>query len=206
MILPPINTKGRFTFATPFDAILDSSQEYKVVSIRSLLELHNSQEEPCDTIYKAVGLTDADFQEDLNTNIPIIVLTTTGGEYIHIPADRILSMPDVTGIKYRGAVIAVNLGLLPLDYDYTLVKQIITDDILAACGIKSTAEIVPSTAITMLTEIEDVTFKQTLEAAKTVNSSYKTRYLLLQEAHVKQTQLLEELSVCIKNSCTKTNP
>lgn len=198
MIIPPINSTGKFTFSTPYDTILDSNKEYTVISIRSLLELHNSSEEPCDNIYKAVGLTEDDFNEDLNSNVPIIVFGN-GGNYTFVPADRIVSMPTINGISYQEVILAISLGSLPVGYNIDLAKSTIIDDIYDTLGIDSTVAEVPSSAVTLVTDIKHKEYMLLLANRKTVTKSYRTRYLEELERNNKLTLLLEELETCIKN-------
>lgn len=203
MIIPPINTSGSFIFDTPFDTLLDSTAEYKVISIRSLTEMYNSGEDPCNTLYKSIGLTEDDYQADLAANIPIVVLSTTGGDYIYVPADRIKSIPNITGIKYRGSILAIDLKLLPLDYNYDVVKDVIINSVYDTIGVKSTVEIIPSTQITLLTAEEDSINTRLRENSITVTKSYKTRYEELQEFANKQSKLLTDLELCMLEKCSQ---
>jgi hypothetical protein len=203
MIIPPINTSGAFIFDVPFDTLLDSTAEYKVISIRSLTEMYNSGEDPCNTLYKSIGLTEDDYQSDLSTDVPIIVLSTTGGDYIYVPADRIKSIPNITGVKYRGSILAVDLKLLPLDYNYDLVKDVIINSVYDTIGVKSTVEIIPSTQIILLTPEEDSINTRLREFSKKIDKSYKTRYEELQEFANKQSKLLADLESCMLDKCGK---
>lgn len=175
-VVPPINTKGTFTFSVPFDTLLKPNLSYKVTAVRELLELKNSEEKPYETIYVPVGLTEADFVADLDANIPIVVLVTEGNEYIYVPANRIQSMPDITGVRYQDKILAISLGSLPVNMDLTLATTIVTDDIYASLGIQSSVQIVPSSAVILKPVVDDATFRALLANRSTVTKSYKTRY------------------------------
>lgn len=175
-VIPPINTEGTFIFAAPYDTILKSNIKYKVASIRELVELQNSEEKPLETIYIPVGLTEADFNDDLNTHVPIVVLVTVGGEYTYVPADRIKSMPDITGIKYQDKILAIALGSLPMDMNLDLISTTIIDDIYDILGIASTIKVVPASAEILKTTTDDAQFKALLAGRSKVNKSYRTRY------------------------------
>lgn len=175
-VVPPINTKGTFTFSAPFDTLMKPNIAYKVTSIREIVELKNSEEKPFETIYVPVGLTDVDFVADLNANVPIVVLVTDGNEYVYVPANRILSMPDVTGVKYQDKILAISLGSIPLSTDLSLASTTVVDDIYSVLGIQSIVKIVPASAEILKTTTDDATFKALLASRSTVNKSYRTRY------------------------------
>jgi len=198
MIVPPVNTKGIFIFKEPFDNKLYNNQEYTVTSIRSLLEIYNSEEKPYETIYVPVGLSDIDFKDDLDNNVPIVVLTTTGNEYFYVPANKILSMPQIAGVKYQDTILAIGLGQLPLSYDFTLVKDTVKQTVYDVTGVDSTVEVVLASAVILKTYEDDILHRTLLDNRKTVIKSYRTKYLELLEQYNKQVYLNEQLQQCIK--------
>lgn len=198
MIVPPVNTKGIFIFKEPFDNKLYNNQEYTVTSIRSLLEIYNSEEKPYETIYVPVGLSDIDFKNDLDNNVPIVVLTTTGNEYFYVPANKILSMPQIAGVKYQDTILAIGLGQLPLSYDFTLVKDTVKQTVYDVIGVDSTVEVVLASAVILKTYEDDILHRTLLDNRKIVIKSYRTKYLELLEQYNKQVYLNEQLQQCIK--------
>jgi len=198
-IIPPINTKGKFTFKAPFNTKIYENHEYIVESIRSLVELYNSDEKPFDTIYKAIGLTESDFKNDIDNQVSIVVFKTNGGEYFYVPANRILSMPQVHGAKYQEITIAIPLGLIPLDYDLTLLKSNLKETVQNTLGVVTDVSTVPSSAVTLLDKTADATYRALLDNRRTVYKSYRTLYEELQVAYNKKTLLLDQLQVCFKN-------
>jgi hypothetical protein len=198
MLIPPINSKGVFVFSEPFNTIIPSNQIYVVTSIRSLVELYNSNEQPYDTIYKAVGLSEADFKADVDANIPIVVFSTTGNELFYVPGNRILSMPDISGVQYMEKVIAIPLGPLPLDYDLSLVETQVQEVVYNTVGVNSVAKTVLASAVILYSEDQDATFRALLAHKKTVDKSHLTMYL---ELKVRYDALLAKhtaLEACVK--------
>lgn len=178
MIIPPINTKGKFTFSAHVSSIkkLSATEEYTVTSIRSLMDLHKSEELPYETIYVPIQLTEKDFENDLKNDIPIVVFTKTNEDFFYIPASHILSMPNVTGIRYRNVILSANLGGLPLNFDISLAKSIIADTIYETLGIKTKVAEVYSSAVTLISDEDDKTLKLKLANLKKVDKSFLTRY------------------------------
>lgn len=197
-LIPQVGSRGKFTFASPFDAILDMDQEYTVSAVRSIKELEDSEIDPYRTIYEVVGLTEDDFSNDVYNNIPIVILVTTGGDYINIPATSILSQPDITGLKYQEKILAISLGNLPIDYDASVLEDIITSDVYTVSGIESECKVIPSSAIHIVSKESHDLYIALISNRATVTKSYKTRYLETLELYNKMTALNQDLQNHIK--------
>ena len=139
IIIPKIGSKGAFQFKEPFKNKLVEVQEYTVRGIRSLKEIIDSEENPLENIYRAYGLEETDMNEDLEKEIPIIVLTNSAGQYFYVPADRINTQPLTIGNKYQEQMLAINLGYLPIGFNMDLAKNTIKEDILNVLGITSSS-------------------------------------------------------------------
>lgn len=201
LIIPPINTKGVFVFKAPFNDKVHDNQEYTVTSVRSLLELHNSEERPYETIYVPVGMSEAEFKEDLDNEVPIVVFTTNGNEYFYVPADRILSMPIITGTKYQEKILAISLGLVPLEMDMNLLKDTVLEVVYDVTGISSTAEVVPSSAVILVDKIQDETFRRLLENRSSIKHGLLTRLKQLQLRYDDLEKYVDELTLCAVSGC-----
>lgn len=176
VLIPPINSKGSFVFAPPFDTKLDMGREYTVTGIRSIVELFNNSEKPFEMIYKPVGLTEEDFNSDIINNVPIIVLSTDGCDFIYIPANKITSIPIISGVKYAEKILAVSLKSIPIDMDLTLLANTLIDITYEITGIKANvSEVISSSTFLVPTE-EDKVFRMLLANRIKVDKSYKTRY------------------------------
>lgn len=180
-IVPPINSSGAFEFDAPYNDNLLNNKEYTVKAIRTLKEMSDNGEQPFENIYQTVNRTEEDYIEDLNNNVPIVALTDTGGNYAYIPANKIKTMPITTGVKYQETILAINLGMLPVTYTLDGVKELVKDDIQANMGILSTVEAIVSSAVHLVSEEEDKTFRLLLESNKTLKEGYATRYRTLSE-------------------------
>ena len=106
-LVPPIGSKGTFKFKEPVASKIDSNQQLEVKGVRSLSELENSNEDPFNTIYNIIGLTEEDYKKDAEVDIPIVIFATPGCEYFYVPANRILSIPKIDGVKYQELVLAL---------------------------------------------------------------------------------------------------
>lgn len=180
-IVPPINSSGSFEFEAPYNDNLLSNKEYTVKAIRMLKEMSDNGEQPFENIYQPMNRTEDEYNQDLDSDIPIVSLVDSGGNYAYIPANKIKSMPKTTGVKYQETILAINLGMLPLTYTLDGIKELIKDDIQANMGITSNVEAIVSSAVHLVTEEEDKTFRQLLEANKTNKDGFAAKYKTLNE-------------------------
>lgn len=202
-IVPAIGTVGTFTFASPFDNLLLPNVEYEVKAIRSIQELVDSQDKPYENIYQTNGLTEKDYKTDADWKVPIIVLSTGTGTYYYVPASKLKSQPKVTGVKYQQQMMVINLGYLPLDIDVSLAKDIIIEDIRGTLGITSTVETIKTSAVQLISEDDDTSFKRQLTAKKTTTKSYRTQYNLLLQRYNSLFSKFNMLKNCFTNHIRK---
>jgi hypothetical protein len=199
-LVPPINAKGVFKLAPPFDQLLQGEQEFTVHAVRNLVELDASEESPFDTIYKPIGLSEAEYQNDLDNNIPIVVFVTDGREYIYIPANRIISIPKINGVKYQEKVLAISLGNIPVDLNLDVVKEVIANDVEGIIGVKSEVKVVNASAVSVIEIDKHNEFKALRENTASVFKSYRTRLIELQELYDKRETIINELEKYIKDN------
>ena len=196
-IIPPIGSKGKFTFQSPFDTGTKKDTEYTVYSIRSIRELMDSSEDPLKYIYKNVGLSETDMNKDIEDNIPIVVLSSGTNSYIYVPANRISTLPDISGVKYQQKMLAINIGHLPLDYSLDVVKETVKEAVLEMTGIESTVQAIDTSAIKYITSKEHTTYMKLIAGRKKSNMSYRTRYKILNNQYESLKKKLEDLEKCI---------
>ena len=190
-IVPPLGAKGRFKFVEPFNKEQYQNEELRVSAIRTFKELKDSSIDVYELIYQPVGLTENDLLKDIENNIPIVVLESQAGKYLNIPANKIQSLPDISGIKYQQRMLVANLGLLPLDFNIDTLYNVIKDDVYDVTGIQTEVQDIKSSGIVIIDEIKDKEYMKLLDNKKTVNLSYRTRYYKLKDAYDK---LLEQQS------------
>ena len=190
-IVPPLGAKGRFKFVEPFNKEQYQNEELRVSAIRTFKELKDSSIDVYELIYQPVGLTENDLLKDIENNIPIVVLESQAGKYLNIPANKIQSLPDISGIKYQQRMLVANLGLLPLDFNIDTLYNVIKDDVYDVTGIQTEVQEIKSSGIVIIDEIKDKEYMKLLDNKRTVNLSYRTRYYKLKDAYDK---LLEQQS------------
>jgi len=194
-MIPTIGMKGTFAFAAPYSANINSDQQLEVISIRSLAELEASREDPLNNIYKAVGELDSVFIADLKNNEPIVVLSTDGGNYIYVPANKLLSDAKLSGIAYNEKMVMVNLGYLPAKFDTTAIQTAIRNAVNNAIGITPATSPADTSAAIYVTATKDATLSAIRNNAMSVYKSDLTRYTELHTLYLAQQQLIANIEM-----------
>lgn len=206
LVIPTINSKGIYSFKSPFDSYTKPNEEYTCHGIRSLKEMEESDLDPLNLIYKAVNLSETEYQSDLYNNVPIIVFLDAGNNYYYIPANKINSTPTEDGIKYQELMVAATLGYIPINMDLTLLTEILKDSITETTGVTTTIEYLKTSPITIVPTEEHNTYISLLETKKNTNESYLTKYKKLEELYRKQLERLTLIEKYIANTICPTLP
>lgn len=196
MIIPAIKTEGVFTFSTPFDKEDINNKYYTVIAVRMLKDLFKNEEDPLNSIYLANGLTEDDFNRDLEDDVPVVSLSGQGTRQVYVPANKISGMPRLSGVKYRKKMININLGLIPEEYPLTAIIGNLEDVIKDSLGRIPTSKVSVHSTSFLKTEDEHndfMNFLATHPRAKNFKS-YKQKYLELNEQYIKLKQTHDELS------------
>lgn len=193
MVIPSINTSGLFKFSEPFNSLLNKYQKFTVTSIRSLNEMDASGERPADTIYKAVNMSMDEYTDDYVKKIPIVVFKSDGGEHFYVPADRILSQPDITGVNYVEKSLVVRLGYIPVNLNLETLGAVVKDTVYNTIGIETNVETLDTSNVMMVEKDKHDVFINVLDNKKTIYKNYQTKYTELLVLHNNQKQLLTNL-------------
>ena len=201
MIIPPINAKGKFVLAAPFDNILSPIAEYKVTGIRSLEEM--TTDKPLENIYLPVGLTKEDMFKDQVDEVPIVVLISTSNEYLYVPANRILTMPVITGVKYQERTLMVPLGLIPVSMNIDSIKSDLSDYVMTALGNESLVSEVLTSAVILVDSVDDKILEKKRKHVNDYNKSFITKYYETVALLKNKDNLIKQLECYIKKDLCK---
>lgn len=205
-IVPKIGTKGKFEFKPPFNKVETLRTQYTVQAIRSLKELKDSDEQPYEQIYVSNGITEEEFKDDLNNNVPILCLIGNGDEYLYVPANRVKKLPDISGVKYQEMILAISLGQIPYGSDLSVTKDTIVNNVYDTFGVTSTIEEVRGSAITMVEDIDHENYMKLLKNKRKESLSYKSKYEKLITSYNKLREHLDCLTEYIQNNCCGSVP
>lgn len=183
MIIPAIKTEGVFSFSSPFDGDDINNKYYTVVGIRMLKEMFKNEEDPLNTVYLPRGLTEDDFNNDLNDDVPLIGLSSSGSGLIYVPANKIIGMPKLSGVKYNKKMININLGLIPETVALDSVVNNLKDVIMDSLGTVPVTKISTHSSVFLKTEEEHEQYMDFIAGhpRARVFKSWKQKYLELSE-------------------------
>jgi len=194
-MVPRVGIKGTFAFSAPYSASINSDQQLEVVSVRSLAELEASGEDPLTNIYKAIGELDTVFLADLKNNEPIIVFSTDGGDYIYVPANKLISDAKLSGISYNEKMVMVNLGYLPAKFNTAAIETAIKNAVNNAIGITPAVSVADTSAAIYVSAAKDTTLSAIRNNAMNVYKSDLTKYTELNTLYVAQQQLIANIEM-----------
>ena len=193
-MVPTISTKGLFTLAAPFDTLTNPDQEYTVGSIRSLPELAASGDDPLNNIYIKAGATDADMQNDVKNSVPIVVLISVDGDFIYVPANKVMSVAKLTGVAYVEKTLIVTLGHLPVDANLATITANIIADVETVMGITPIVTPTATSSVIRVPDTQHNTLTATRQGRVTNNKSYRTRYEELLVTNQVQVDLINNIN------------
>jgi len=109
-----------------------------------LREIISSDLDPLENIYKANGLSEEEFDYDLENGIGIVSLTTDkkSNNYLYLPMRYIQSAPLLDYRKYQNSALVFSLAALPVDVDLESLKSEINNYIENRIGVESKSKTV----------------------------------------------------------------
>jgi hypothetical protein len=195
-MIPSINTRAKFTFLPPFDT-LAKNQEFTVISIRSIPDLNSNGINVISLVYEVVGLTEVDYNQDLENNIPIITFITDSNILINVPSSKVSGV-SADEYKYQEKVLTVNLPALPVDYDLTSLRNSIAVLVKEQIGFDVNIEEVQMSAVSLVGETDHLQFMNILNSGGLDKRSYLTKYLEILEIHNNQNLVFNKLEEFVK--------
>ena len=132
---PDIGQSGVYKLVYPFDSLVTPKVVYTCRSLRTINDILAAGEEIFETYYKAIGLTQADYERDAKANVCIVGLQSGTGEWIYVPTSYIETAPNMNGVKYTSLVLGVSLGPLPDKFNLEGLIAIFKDATTVTIGV-----------------------------------------------------------------------
>jgi len=175
MLIPNINAKGLFRVKEPLNNLIRDDIRYRVKAIRTISEIIEDDIDVKGLIYIDQGLDEITYEEDLKIDIPIITLVSPSNEYFYIPANLLLSIPDVTGVLYTEKAIIISLGETPKGDTYEYIHEELKSLIISKLGIEPNIEEMSLSQDIIYSTEEDKVFKQKITALQNDNQTLVSR-------------------------------
>lgn len=176
-LIPPVGTSGIYKLASPFNTLLQSNMSYRCDAVRRIADFLELGFDPFEEFYAPRGLAKEVYDLDLQNQVCIVSLVSTGGHWVYVPSTYILSYPDINGVPYTVMVLGLELGAIPNYKDLTGLKQAISNLTRDTIGITPTIKEVAISAVQKLSQADH----DALENARVVaiNNSQTDRAKLL---------------------------
>lgn len=196
--MPYIKLSGIFEFRSPVDKVVDNKKVYTIVALRSIQDLLDSGEEPYETIYSKIGLTEDRFNSDRNKDISVVTLVDEGNNYIYIPTSDIIKVPDSEGELYSNRLLVVDLGKLPNNLSLSQLKSAIADKILYGLNLTVEVKDVVNSATEVVNDLEHDMFMRSTVHGDSREDTYEDKYHKLTKEYDKLLKILTATNAGIK--------
>ncbi len=204
IITPNIGAIGSFNVSTPYNTIVNPLKEYKVESIRSIQEMVDAGENPLQTIYLDVNLTENDMKVDIKNKVKIVVLTDSANAYAYIPETKFLSAPDITGIRYQEKALAINIGLTLVEGELTTLMDDIKSLIQGRIGVISNVQEIDASAVMRIDKLTHNTLQQDRKTLINISPGYFYKYKACLEAKKALIEENKRLSCYVTSTLEET--
>lgn len=175
-ILPTIGTVGTYTLSSPFNSLVDPNVNYSCEAIRTLNEMVSDNLDPYDLIYKTVGLTQADYTTDLNSDMQIVKLVSGAGQIVYVPAKYIAQYPTITGVQYHSLALTTTLPAMQVNKDLSSFINDLQQFFLSKLGVYATVNEVELSEVYTVTEQDAQNIENARQAQISENGTYYTLY------------------------------
>jgi hypothetical protein len=194
LVLPTIGSSGYFEVRSPIDAVMMPNERYTCQAIRRLNDYISNNEEPKEEIYALYGLSEEEYEADVEKNNYIVSLQSELGHWVYVPAQYLLKYPIVNGIPYRTMMLGVSLPALPAEKNLSFLIQDITNLISDTLGVATVIKPVETSRVVLVSkEKHDITeaARRVVSSGKVTDRSRYTSLLIDHQAALDKIQKLE---------------
>lgn len=191
MVIPSVGSSGYFELRAPFDTKMLANELYTCQAVRKLSDYLANNETPFTDIYEPVGLTQSQYDEDLEKDVYVVSLQAETGHWVYVPANYLVKLPAVNGIPYRTMMIGVSLPALPADKDLSHLETAIRNLVMDTIGVASVTKVVETSRVSLVDRATHIV-KQAQRDANIVSANTDTSRLVV--ANIKLTQALQKIT------------
>lgn len=136
-LTPFVGDTGQFITSEPFDKIVLKEQTYTCIAIKSLADIVAFNQRPFEDYWEPYGISRSTYDEHAYNKVNIIVLKEATGKIISIPNSYIKSIPFAGGVEYANMVLGVDLGVIGVNTDFSLLTKDIEAIVKKHIGLNS---------------------------------------------------------------------
>ena len=193
-----LDIRKKYTFKPPFD-VYNNDLEMTLVGLPDLAAMVAGLVDVFELIYKPVGLTKEDLNNDLRNSVKLMTFKVTSTDYLYVPQSYIAD-DVVDGVRMENKALIINLGavLSSEDLDATSLAQDVASLVTTTLGIVPTYAYVTTSGVTHIPEADVSAYlAKRIQSKATEDSSYYIKYLRSEEERAKLAQKLSALEASI---------
>jgi hypothetical protein len=177
--LPTIGSSGTFTFAAPFNTLVNNGERYTCQAIRSINDYIANNEDILTDVYLANNLSETDYQTDASNNIAIVSFQSDKAHWMYVPERFILSFPLTNGVSYRSSSIVIGLPSFPENRDFSNITTDLSNLIHDRLGVTPVVSKIYTSKPVMVTpeRHDEITVSRNLEMSYNLTDYGKVKQL-----------------------------
>ena len=141
-ILPVIGSSGTYELLPPFDTMILPEEIYTCKAIRNISEYVSYNQDPKKLVYDYYGLSENDYENDIQEDMEIVSLQNNKGVWVYVPARYIVKYPEVDGIPYHQLSMVCKIPAIEVSRDISHLKTDVINLIKDTLGVEAAVEIV----------------------------------------------------------------
>lgn len=151
-LIPPIGASGLYKLIAPYSTMINTNISYTCMAVRKLSDIIAMGKDPFKTYYEPYGLTDTQYESDLNSGVCIVSLQSSSGIWAYVPSSYIESYPQVNGVPYTSIALMVHLGALPDSLNLNYVVNTVKDVVTSVLGVAPEVQTVVTSPTSMISQ------------------------------------------------------
>ena len=201
-ILPVIGSSGTYELLPPFDTVILPEEIYTCKAIRNISEYVSYNQDPKKLVYDYYGLSENDYENDIQEDMEIVSLQNNKGVWVYVPARYIIKYPEVDGIPYHQLSMVCKIPAIEVSRDISHLKTDVINLIKDTLGVDAAVEIVEVSRTIAVTK--DVSDQLKIDRALVSNGRVTDRAKYMQL--LQQQQLLLNKIEGLENYIKSTLP
>ena len=201
-ILPVIGSSGTYELLPPFDTVILPEEIYTCKAIRNISEYVSYNQDPKKLVYDYYGLSENDYENDIQEDMEIVSLQNNKGVWLYVPARYIVKYPEVDGIPYHQLSMVCKIPAIEVSRDISHLKTDVINLIKDTLGVEAAVEIVEVSRTIAVTK--DVSDQLKIDRALVSNGRVTDRAKYMQL--LQQQQVLLDKIEALENYIKSTLP
>lgn len=151
-----IGSSGTYELLPPFDTVILPEEIYTCKAIRNISEYVSYNQDPKKLVYDYYGLSENDYENDIQEDMEIVSLQNNKGVWLYVPARYIIKYPEVDGIPYHQLSMVCKIPAIEVSRDISHLKTDVINLIKDTLGVEAAVEIVEvSRTIAVTKDVSD---------------------------------------------------